>query len=340
VLVDVEQAERKNEGYLAEKINWHNETRRIRDIVPYVANPRQITDKQAKDLKASLAKFGLADPLIINTNNELIGGHQRKKILESLMGVAPDYEIDVRVPDRELSDKEVEELNIRLNKNTGQWDFDVLANEFELPDLIEWGFEADRLLQDKFTYRMSEYSVARKPEALSLTGLFGCYSACRWDKNKSNDYEEFLGWKSNPSESRRKTAEMAADLSRVIDLWARGWRGFVITAPPQGVSFGGEYPAGILAKEVSNILGVDYVTMFKEWGDGHKSHHPYQSLLRVDPPKVIVVPELPVLIVDDAVTSGNTAKLSLEALSPHPCWFFAWISNAHKPKIKTEELSN
>jgi len=40
-----------------------------------------------------------------------------------------------------LSEKEVEELNIRLNKNTGSWDFDVLANEFELPDLVEWGFE-------------------------------------------------------------------------------------------------------------------------------------------------------------------------------------------------------
>jgi len=130
VLVDVAKAECENEGYLAEKINWHNETRRIRDIVPYVANPRQITDKQAKDLKASLAKFGLADPLIINTNNELIGGHQRKKILESLMGVAPDYEIDVRVPDRELSIDEARELNVRLNKNAGQWDFDILANNF------------------------------------------------------------------------------------------------------------------------------------------------------------------------------------------------------------------
>jgi len=135
---------------LAESINWHNEKRRIKDIVPYVANPRQITDKQAKDLKASLAKFGLADPLIINTNNELIGGHQRKKILETLLGVDPDFEIDVRVPDRELSIDEARELNVRLNKNAGQWDFDVLANEFELPDLVEWGFTEYELLHTSF----------------------------------------------------------------------------------------------------------------------------------------------------------------------------------------------
>ena len=43
-------------------------------------------------------------------------------------------------PSRELDEKEVEELNIRLNKNTGDWDFDVLANEFEMGDLLDWGF--------------------------------------------------------------------------------------------------------------------------------------------------------------------------------------------------------
>jgi len=120
--------------------DWHNEKRRIKDLVPYVANPRQITEKQAKDLKASLERFGVADPIIINTDNTIIGGHQRKKILESLMGIDPDYEIDVRVPDRKLSIDEMRELNVRLNKNMGEWNFDTLANNFELDDLKDWGF--------------------------------------------------------------------------------------------------------------------------------------------------------------------------------------------------------
>jgi len=132
------------------EIIWHNEKRAIRELIPYEANPRQITDKQAKDLKASLAKFGIADPIIINTDNMIIGGHQRKKILETLLGYDPDFQIDVRVPDRELSIDEARELNVRLNKNTGSWDFDVLANEFELPDLIEWGFTEYELLHTSF----------------------------------------------------------------------------------------------------------------------------------------------------------------------------------------------
>ena len=51
-------------------------------------------------------------------------------------------EIDCYMPDRQLTDKEVQELNIRLNKNiSGEWDFDILANKFEMPELIKWGFE-------------------------------------------------------------------------------------------------------------------------------------------------------------------------------------------------------
>jgi hypothetical protein len=138
------------------KFNWHNEKRRIKDLVPYVANPRQITEKQAKDLKASLERFGVADPIIINTDNTIIGGHQRKKILETLMGVDPDYEIDVRVPDRELSIDEARELNVRLNKNTGSFDFDILANNFELDDLLEWGFEKSDLDLDLFEFEDDE----------------------------------------------------------------------------------------------------------------------------------------------------------------------------------------
>ena len=127
------------------EIIWHNEKRAIRELIPYEANPRQITDKQAKDLKSSLAKFGIADPIIINTDNMIIGGHQRKKILETLLGYDPDFQIDVRVPDRELSIDEARELNVRLNKNVAEWDFDTLANNFELDDLLDWGFDKGEL---------------------------------------------------------------------------------------------------------------------------------------------------------------------------------------------------
>jgi len=123
---------------LAKKITWQLKTYKLADLTDYFKNPRHITETEFKQLKKSLDTFGLIDKPIINADaaNTIIGGHQRKHVLEA----NGETECECWVPDRELTEREVEELNIRLNKNTGQWDFDVLANEFELDDLLEWGF--------------------------------------------------------------------------------------------------------------------------------------------------------------------------------------------------------
>ena len=106
-------------------------------------NPRELTTEQYKNLKDSLERFGIVDPIIINKNKErtniVIGGHQRLRVAKD-MGIKelPCVELDLD------QDKE-KELNVRLNKNTGQWDFNMLANEFETEDLIDWGFNEDEL---------------------------------------------------------------------------------------------------------------------------------------------------------------------------------------------------
>ena len=125
------------------KINWTLRSFQLDELTDYYKNPRSLTEKEFKQLKTSLDKFGMIDKPIVNADSlhTIIGGHQRKHVLEA-SGVK---EIECWIPDRELSDKEVEELNIRLNKNTGSWDFDTLANEFELDDLLEWGFSEKEL---------------------------------------------------------------------------------------------------------------------------------------------------------------------------------------------------
>jgi len=105
-------------------ITWSAEKRNISDLIPAEYNPRQMTEKQAENLEKSLSKFDLAAPIIINQNNTVIGGHQRINILKR----AGKLEVDVRVPDRQLSEEEEKELNLRLNKNLGEWDFDGLMN--------------------------------------------------------------------------------------------------------------------------------------------------------------------------------------------------------------------
>jgi len=124
----------------SKKIAWHNENRKISDLIPAAYNPRQTTEKQAKDLTTSLDRFNLADPIIINSNNTIIGGHQRIKILQQ-QGVT---DVDVRIPDRLLAAEEEKELNLRLNRNLGQWDIELLA-DFDADMLTDVGFDSAEL---------------------------------------------------------------------------------------------------------------------------------------------------------------------------------------------------
>lgn len=104
-------------------------------------NPRTLSDKQFEDIKKSLQEFGFVDPIIVNKNqnrfNIIIGGHQRVKVARALKHESvPVFYVD-------LPKTKEKELNIRLNKNTGQWDWKLLKDEFELDDLLDWGFDDD-----------------------------------------------------------------------------------------------------------------------------------------------------------------------------------------------------
>jgi len=117
--------------------------RKINELIPAEYNPRQLSNEQAEQLKASLQRFGAVDPAIINTHpdrkNIIVGGHQRLKTAQSIGWTTfPCVEVEL---DR---DKE-RELNIRLNKNTGGWDYDALANYFEVEELTDWGFSNEEL---------------------------------------------------------------------------------------------------------------------------------------------------------------------------------------------------
>lgn len=124
-------------------IKWTLETRKLKDLKNHPKNARKLSSDDAYQLNESIGKFGLIDKPIINTDNTIIGGHQRIAIVKSKL-----KQIECWIPDRTLTDAEVDELNIRLNRNTGDWDYDILANQWDIPDLIQWGFDAKELLSD------------------------------------------------------------------------------------------------------------------------------------------------------------------------------------------------
>lgn len=101
-------------------------------------NPRRLSEKAEADLTESIKRYGCVDPIIVNHHPDrelvVVGGHQRLKVLQKL-----GYETAPTVAVNLTLNKE-KELNLRLNKNTGEFDLDLLRN-FDMDLLLDVGFD-------------------------------------------------------------------------------------------------------------------------------------------------------------------------------------------------------
>jgi hypothetical protein len=123
-------------------ITWSNGQRKLSDLIPWDINPATIDKKSAARLEESLEEFGQVEPIAISPDNEIYDGHQRQTVWSASAKFGPDYLVDVRISSRKLTECERKKLVIYLRKGAvGRFDMDILANNWEVPDLIEWGFE-------------------------------------------------------------------------------------------------------------------------------------------------------------------------------------------------------
>ena len=129
-------------------ITWTNERRKLRELIPWENNPRQVKKDEAARLEKSLDEFGQIQPIAVGPDNSIYDGHQRNLVWSASQKYGRDYEVDVRVSSRPLTEKEREKLVVYLHRGTvGEWNFDMLSN-FDVPDLLEWGFSEKELQID------------------------------------------------------------------------------------------------------------------------------------------------------------------------------------------------
>ncbi len=117
----------------------------LRDIRPAAYNPRKRLEpgeKEYEALKGSIERWGLVDPLVVNTRTgNLISGHQRYYILTNL----GETETEAVVVD--LDERQEKLLNVAMNKVEGQWDYgklETLLSEFETDEILFTGFSAGK----------------------------------------------------------------------------------------------------------------------------------------------------------------------------------------------------
>ena len=95
------------------------ERRKLADLHPAEYNPRielKPGDPAYEKIARSIEQFGYVDPLVVNKDGTVIGGHQRLRVLKDLGAT----EADVVVLDLDKDHEKA--LNIALNKITGDWD--------------------------------------------------------------------------------------------------------------------------------------------------------------------------------------------------------------------------
>ena len=124
------------------------------ELQPAKYNPRKWSEVDTANLRKSIERFGMVDPIIVNSAPKrkgiIIGGHFRLKVAKDL-GMKTVPVVFVNISD----EKRERELNLRLNKNIGTWDWESLAN-FDLTELENVGFNEKELNQHFDIYPADE----------------------------------------------------------------------------------------------------------------------------------------------------------------------------------------
>ncbi|HEY0948124.1 MAG TPA: DNA modification methylase [Candidatus Paceibacterota bacterium] len=183
-----------------QRLSWTTVQKRVNDLVPQDVNPRSITDHQMADLKRSLKKYNLVEIPAIDTNGNILAGHQRIKALQ-LLGRGDEL-IDVRFPSRKLTEQESKEYLIASNKLGGDWDFDLLKSfdlttlEFAGFDEIEIGeiWDKDKEVADDEFDVENELKQIKKPKTkLGDVITLGHHRILCGDSTKSENLKRLLG---------------------------------------------------------------------------------------------------------------------------------------------------
>ena len=141
---------------------------KLKDIKPNPNNPRVLRDEKFQKLKQSITEFPKMlslRPMVIDENNVVLGGNMRLRALQEL-GFTDIEETWVK-RSSDLTEEEKKRFIIADNVAFGEWDWDTLANDWEVVDLEAWGLEIPQFDNEADT----DYS----------------------DKNKEIDVEELEG---------------------------------------------------------------------------------------------------------------------------------------------------
>jgi hypothetical protein len=167
------------------QLEWSTVQRRVNDLLPWEKNPRKITEAKKQKMIESLQKFNLVDLPVCDIDNTLISGHQRLKAMQFL-GRGEEI-VDVRYPNRKLTDKEIKEYSLLANSHFGEFDFEMLNTDFADINFGKIGLDISLPAFD-----FEEKPAAKKPEVRELKPFEQTHVLISFPPERMIDLQELL----------------------------------------------------------------------------------------------------------------------------------------------------
>lgn len=181
-----------------QKLVWKAEVRKVEDLVVWDLNPRSISTARFSKLIKRIKDRGFHSSIVIDTDNTILSGNQRKEALLHL-GIK---EVNVLVPNRKLTDEERNKIALESNLNDGEWNFEALKL-FELDTLLDVGFdqielskfwdEDNEVKEDKFDIEKELKKIINPKTKLGNIIHLGNHKIICGDSTKQETLTKLLG---------------------------------------------------------------------------------------------------------------------------------------------------
>lgn len=220
----------------------------IDELKPAEYNPRVWSDKARKGLTDSLSEFGFVQPIVVNaapTRRGVIIGGNFKLDIAKRKGMKTVPVVWVNIPDL----KKEKELNLRLNKNQGDFDNDLLA-EFDIELLADVGWDSKEL--DKIFEEDKEDDFDGDGEAAAIVTPTAKYG----EIYKLGDHRLMCG-----------------DSSKIEDvdkLMGGGRADMVFTDPPYNVNYSGRGKSTSNTIKNDDMSEAEFRVMLTAWMKSYK----------------------------------------------------------------------
>jgi ParB-like chromosome segregation protein Spo0J len=154
---------------------------KISEIKTNPKNPRLIKDDKFKKLVNSIQEFPQMlelRPIVVDENNIVLGGNMR---LKACIEIGLKEIFIVKAED--LTEEQKDEFIVKDNVGFGEWDWDILANEWDTEKLQDWGLDIPIFMDDE---------TELKDLSSTIDNLYRIEIVCKDEEHQENSYNKLI----------------------------------------------------------------------------------------------------------------------------------------------------